>query len=297
MRIQPAPLLLFLATFGAAALLVSSCGGGGEKEAYAAYENRINPLLAEEERVMRQFGDASADLLHYGASDKLTRFIMTRLKPFTAKLKAGVDAVKPEGEKLGGIHAYLVDYAQLRADFISVFSQLDALEQRANRDAAPIRKRLEDRMKTVVQKGEAIQPAYQAAPEFARSIGETLNQIMASAQQYQKVLQALDGGLMPSAQYVQQIDGGVLPWLKQTKLSVASLTPDATGEKLQIAVLAYLNEMEGLVKASRPLAEIRAAVEKDGMPIQQRLSALQREATQTLATYKEEVEAYRNSLR
>jgi len=299
MRIQAAlvSVVFVLATLGVVAVLVSSCGGGGEKEAYAAYESRVNPLLAEEARIMRQFGDASADLLHYGSGDNLTRFIQTKLGPFTTKLKAGIDAVRPEGEKLISIHALLVDYVQYRADFIAVFGQIDAVEQRAKREAAPTRRRIEDLMAKVVEKGQAIKPAFQAAPDLARRIGETLNQVVAGAQQYQKMLQALDGGLMPSARYEQEIDGRFLPWLKQTKLVIASQDVDAAGETLQIAILAYLNQMEALVEASRPLAVIRAKAEKEGMPIQQRLSMLRKQADDTLDTYKEEVEAFRNSLR
>jgi len=278
-------------------LLLVACGGGGDKQAFADYENRVGPLLEEDGRIWRRFEEAAKNVLHYGADRELRDFVRTTLVPFTARFKTKVEAMEPVSEKLQPIHAYLIDYAQLRSDLLAVFAQMDALDQRVKEEAAPTRKQLVSMMKQVEEKGKAIQPAFLAAPEFARSLGETLQQIMASAQHYQELLEDLDAGKLPSARYVQEIDGRLLPWLGQMKIGIGSLAPDVKGVKLQVAVLAYVNEMEALIKASRPLAEIRAKAEKEGMPIQQRLRTLNIQSARTLATYTEDAKAFRDRLR
>ena len=229
MRIQaalPAALLILL-LLPFALLSATSCGGGEAKGAFERYDAAVSPLLDEEHEVWREFAEMTADAMHYGMSEKIGAYIRGELVPFHAKMAKRVGVIRPEGEELTRIHGFLVRYVKLREEFLNVFAEMEALDRRANAETQPARDRLTELTKVVAEKGEAIQPAFLAAPEFAANIQESLGRVAATSQQFQQKLVELEQGTVPSAGFLLMVDSQALPWFRKTKEDFAAL--GATG--------------------------------------------------------------------
>ena len=69
---------------------------------------------------------------------------------------------------------------------------------------------------------------------------------------------------LPSDQYLAYVDKQVRPFIAAAKKNLGDVGVGPKGKVLVKAVVAYLEAIEGLLEASRPLAEARREVEKTG---------------------------------
>jgi hypothetical protein len=292
-------MLYFLIACGGGLMLLLpvGCGGGDAKRAFEEYEAAVGPLLDAEEKNYGEFRELSADAFHYGADEKVSKYIRKVLTPFYAKMEQSLEAVKPEGEELASIHQLLLDYVGHRRKTFDVFREMEGLDSRFQASSAELRAKIHRLGLAAEKKGKAIQPAFEAAPEDGQRVLETLGQIAQMAQNTQQSLDALQAGGVPSDQYLAYVDKQVRPFIAAQKKNLADVTVTPKGKVLVATVVTYLEAIETLLEASRPLAEARKKVEQTGAPVQQRLAQQTREADRTFEVYKEEARKYRDSLR
>jgi hypothetical protein len=100
-------------------LSLASCGGDPERDALRAYEAAVEKLMEEEGKVTARLVDLREDLRAGGAAgDEQAAYGRDEALPFYERFKAAAARAPAGTERLRGIHARLLEYADRRTGYL-----------------------------------------------------------------------------------------------------------------------------------------------------------------------------------
>lgn len=277
-------------------VFAGACEGDERKEAFASYEQKVDPLLEKEARLRARFEDEANDAFAYrGGGGELADLVKNRLVPFYGEMAKGVAAIEPEGTELARIHSLLARYVDLRRQFFTGYLAMGRQAEATSKAIRPYALEVDAARSGVANTAQKLQSLLPKAPA---DLQQRLAALLQPEQNYQRQIwtmeQAVEQGLLSGADFRRVVEEKVRPRYDELAKTFDGMEVGAEGEALLQAAKSWVSAMQKALDASLKLADAAPASDANASP--ERLQSLQQEAAETLAAFKDEAKKYRNSL-